>query len=187
MLINLLKLSVTLQMNKGDIENVLRLLIITHELSEEYLIKIILEEIMDIEKQKWDIKNSRIKYGETFQLNLVSKNAKNCDIYFEICEPCIVDIQLGRGAEYLFRYRHIDFSDTYKLRDSIKDILDNQILENLTLCNGKISKVDYTVTHTFSKTESIKHNYSVILGGCFFWNKKTKTSRIYQSWRQIDS
>lgn len=155
------------------------------DLNRDYLLRLLLDYILEVDDQKIDVNNSSFLILENgVEIKLVAKQKKHCTIYFEIFgdnNKNYFDIQLKEGGEYLHLQEISDWNDVKKLREALSDLVHSEIKETLIKKDDKIKKAIYRIHHNINDSITTQ-NYSITLGITFPWQRKSTEVNTYRPW-----
>ncbi len=118
---------------------------------------------------------------QDLDIRLISKENLNCNIYFGISDTRTVDIQIGKGGEYLYNQEMKDWSDITKLRNTLNDLFFNEISESLIRKNNKVVKATYIVPYNLYDQMNY-YKFSIQFKFIFFVRKRDITETKYRPW-----
>jgi hypothetical protein len=148
----------------------------------DFITKEILEQILEIEDSKIDEKSSiYLSENKSLDIELLPRNVTNFPIFINLSNN-VIDIQIDKGAEYLYLQEILDFNDLKKLKDTLNDLLSNEVSCELYLKNNEVKKVFYTIPYS-ENGERKEYSFGKILGATWFWNKNTVEHRKFESWK----
>lgn len=149
------------------------------------IVKEIFDFLVELNYDCVDTEKSTMKYIEEtscYQIGLRAKNGDLCDLFFEISEDNVVNINIGKGyGEYLFSQDILNLQDIYKLRNTLRNLFTNSIEENLIFCNDKLTKCEYTIMCEIDG-KNLPYHFASNFGSCWFWQMKWDKKNIYNAW-----
>lgn len=158
-------------------------LLMTKSLDSSYLIGELLDTVLSLDFEKIDQKKSALMISDTFRIDILGEKNKFCDLYFEVLDDNIIDIQIGKGGcEYLYYFKVDDYSKLNKLKLELNELLKMQIQEELTYCNERIIKAHCILIDKGNLGLKNNKEYKIVLGNCLFNAKKSVIKRNYDSW-----
>lgn len=168
---------------REEIVELRRTLDSANEFDGVYLIEVLLDVILELDYDKIDSKCSQLEISDSFQVNIISKNGKHCDLYFEVLDDNYLDIQIGKGGcEFLYYFKIDEYSKLNRVKKLIHLLLSTNIDEELTYCNNKLIKASCFLNFPTGSDINENNQFTIILGGCLFNESKQIVKNHYQPW-----
>lgn len=145
------------------------------------IIKTVLEELIEIKEEIIDI-NSIVKIDiNNLEIRLISTSNYFVPIYINVFGNNIIDIQIDEGGEYLFLQEIKNWTDLRKLRETLRDLLHNEINCEYHFLNDKLIKVNYSIPYYTENGENV-YNFALIKGSGWFWQKEKVIKKTFKKW-----
>lgn len=152
---------------------------------KDVLLREIFEFVLKIDFGMVDFDRSVFEKREGgYDLRLVSlEGYGRCNVYIEILNQIQLDIQIGKGGEYIYFHPMLNWSDIGKLRIALNDLFTSEIEEVVVVSNSQIKSVSYSVNHKREDGDQTK-TYAVYFGTSWFWQNKLIQEKVYSPWIQ---
>lgn len=157
----------------------------TKDVGMDILLATVLLYIVELEFYDIDKEQSFIKVNDqqvnSFDIQIVSKSRKPKLIVSGFSRHISIRVGVSEG-EYLDSQEIKDWQDLHTLRETLNDLFENPLIEELIYCKDKLIGSNCFIRYSLSGTDDL-YKFSKRLGMCMPWNKRVEKV-VYDPWNK---